>query len=208
MIRKVPRLWTGVPNFPGYMINESSEVMRVMRGRGTQSGRILKPTVVQKKIETSVEGVYYYYDYYQIVLSKDGKNYTRSLRKLAAQAFTKHVGYVRETKIRKESGSVIKREKTRLITENINGNPHDLKIENIRWNFPKRGERHPNHKLNNNVIQLIRNNLDMDLEEFISRYGGLGVTRGTIQSVLRGKSWRVRVEPFSTMTYPGENYVG
>ena len=202
MIRKIQRKWAGIPNFPKYIISDDGQVRRVGKACGAQVGKDLKRVLAkQKNINGDI------INYYQVTLRKDdGKCYTRSLRKLVALAFSKHVGHVYELKIKSGCGSFVRIERTRLITETV-GDTGDLSVENIRFNYPKRGERHPNHKLDNNVIQLIRNNLDMKLEEFISRYGKFGVTRGTIQSVLKGKNWRVRVEPFKTMTYPEENYV-
>lgn len=198
--RKVQRRWTGIPNFPQYMISHDGRVRRVMASKGAQVGRDLKRTLATQRIENGVVK-----NYYQITLSKDGKLYTRSLRKLILLSFTKHSGSVYELKIKKNSGNVVRRERTRLITEIIGHDSDDLNIENIRFNFPKRGVRHWNHKLNNQIINLIRNNLDSTVNDLVARYGDMGVTPSTIQAVLRGKSWRVRTEPFATMTFPREN---
>jgi len=204
MIRKVQRTWTGIPGFPQYIISDTADVRRVMGASGAQIGRDLKRVLAKQKIDEN--GIRQ--NYYQVTLSKDGMSYTRSLRKLLALSFSKHRGSIHELKIRNNSGFLVTREKTRLITESINLDTDDISVDNVRWNFPKRGERHYNHKLNNDIIRLIRNNLDLKVDELVSRYGRFGVTYQTIQAVMRGKSWRVRTEPFATMTHSGENYDG
>jgi len=201
MIRRIQRKWTGVPGFSNYIMSDEGKIRRVITAQGAQVGKDKKLTIAKQTIDEN--GIVH--NYYVVSLRKGGKTYVKSVRKLIALAFGQNrKGYVRENKIIKGTGRKVKKEITNLITALIDRNGKELGFENTQWNMPYRGDRHWISKLTNEIVELIRNNQDMDLEDFVARYGKFGVSKKTIQAVMEGLTWRHRTEPFSSVTFPSE----
>jgi len=194
--------WIKIPGVEKYMINPDGDVMRVTGGKGAKAGKILKPYLNGQVIYTNAgwEGVtadipfdIIVKDYRQKAVTLNGK--TRYINRLLAESF-KIAKPVRERKIITGSKNKIQLEKTKMIVEKIDPNGRSS-INNLRWNFVKRGERHPNSKLTNEAVYLIRStlhaNLGMKASDFVRYRAIVGdVTTGTINKVISGRSWRVR----------------
>lgn len=196
--------WIKIPGVEKYLINPEGDVMRVTGGKGAKAGKILKPYLSGQIIYTEDGEVIK--DYRQKAVTLNGK--LRYINRLLAESF-KIAKPIRERKIVVGSKNKVRLEKTKMIVEKIDPNGRSV-VNNLRWNFVKRGERHPNHKLTNEAVHLIRSNLRMKVNDFIGQYGDIvgNVSLNTVRSVFNGKSWRVRTKPLKDMTYPSDNYPG
>jgi hypothetical protein len=201
-------IWACIPNFKNYMVSNLGRVKRVTKGNGTKVGKILTPFLTGPKIHKIVNGRSVIDKDYRrptVSLCQDGR-YDISVTKLMASAFANTI-IVRENKIVPSTRDLIHMEKTKMIIEKID-KMKPATFNNLKFNYIPRGERHPNHKLSNEMVHLIRSNLDSTFKDFMVEYSHRfpSVSLQTLRNVFIGDSWRVRTEPIRRMTNPEENF--
>ena len=142
---------------------------------------------------------------FAVRLERENRKGAQFLRDLVLSSFDLVCPYVKETKVINNTIKYIRPENTIMRVKQIDMDK-PFSLYNAKWNYIERGVRHWNHKLTNEEIEIIRNNLDMPFDDFIKIYGTFGVYPKTIKNVRNGKSWRVRVNSFYPMTYGEENF--
>lgn len=203
-------VWAAVPGFEeSYMVSNLGRVKRISQAKGTRVGIILKHVntgTVIYKVQNNGLGIYKDYRKPSVCLYNGGNHKNIRIHRLIALAFV-DTTKMNERKIIPGTMDEIRDEKTRLIIEKID-EMKPATLNNLRINFIKRGERHWNHKLNNDLVELVRSNLDMKFKDFFTTHGNVfpNVCLDTIRKVYSGDSWRVRTEPIEPMSNPQENY--
>jgi len=191
--------WAKIPGFRYHILSTDGRVINTGHTKGKKNhplGRELKPII---------KG----HQEYVSLCRKGEKALQISISNLMIMTFRIAKPNVIEKKMVRGKKTEIRHEGNRMIVEKIDKSK-PFSIDNLRFNFWWRGERHWNHKLNNELIEMIRSNLDMLIKDFMNEYGDrfedCNVTLKTIQNVFKGNSWRVRTQPLSPMTHPEEDY--
>jgi len=203
-------IWAKISGTNGYYAASNyGRIMRIKKGQGTSVGTILHPFLNgSRKYKFQPDGSIICKDYRKpsVTLYYDGIMKTVGIHILIARAFVNTM-VVKEDKIIPKSVDNIQEEKTRMIIEKID-KFKPATFDNLRINYIPRGIRHWNHKLSNELVLLVRSNLDMKFKDFMNIYEPIfpRVCLGTIRKLFRGESWRVRTEPIQPMTNPEENF--
>ncbi len=186
-----------------YAVAEDGTIVRIKAAQGTHIGRVLEPRTWGKQdiVDLSENGIANSIEVKRLVWDTFNYDYPR---------------YVEERRIAEGTKNIIQTELTKMIIEFEDNDKKNYHYKNLRINFWPRGIRHWNHKLENNDILLIRQELyknpNVTAREIKKKFGHIGnigrVTLQTIYNVIKANYWRVRVNPFEQKTYPMENFPG
>jgi len=204
VVRKFPnKKICRVKGHKNYAVVEDGTIVRIKSAQGTYVGKVLDHLTWGNS---------------DIVrLYENGVGETIEVKRLVWDTFNyDYPRYVEERRIAEGTKNIIQTELTKMIIEFEDGNKKNCHYKNLRINFWPRGIRHCNHKLENDDILLIRQELyknpNVTTKEIIKKFGHIGnigrVTPQTIYNVIKANYWRVRVNPFEQKTYPMENFPG
>lgn len=187
--------WINIKGWDGYIINTHSDIKQVTMIDGEKF--IEKVEVFLFKRGKREE--------FAVSLKRRGRHCIKWVKDLVLSSFDLQCPYVNEIKIIDDTIKHVRKENTIMRIEQIDKNK-PFSLHNAKYNYICRGERHWNHKLTNEDLELIRSNPDLTIKQIIEMYGNFGVSYSALYNAITGKTWRVRVNPITQMTYNGENF--
>jgi hypothetical protein len=163
--------WRKIPDFPAYSISNHGRVRRDVGGGGAVPGRILK-----FNITTS--------GYRCVHLWRDSKRHPRSVHRLVASVFLSKAedGH---TEVAHYDGDRLNNHVSNLRWTDRGGNMADR----VRHGTSPIGSRNAMAKLKETDVQIIKRLLRVGFQP-ATIADQFGVHRGTIEFILRGKTWK------------------